>query len=176
MSSSPATPPGMFSDPTPERSFPTTAVAIASVAVVLLVAVLVMLARRGPVAQPNTLQPVAAYGDSLEVSNVEMSESTSLSGGKSTYIDGHIANKGDKTVTGITVQVLFANDAGTAPQIETVPLNLVRTREPYVDTEPISAAPLAPGGEADFRLIFENIQESWNQQTPAMRAVQVFTR
>jgi hypothetical protein len=105
-----------------------------------------------------------------------MSESTSLSGGKSTYIDGHIANKGDKTVTGITVQVLFANDTGMPPQIETVPLNLIRTREPYVDTQPISAAPLAPGGEADFRLIFENIQESWNQQTPAMRAVQVSTR
>jgi hypothetical protein len=166
----------MFSEPTPERSFPTTAVAIAAVAVVVLVAVLVMMGRRGPVAQPNTLQAVDPYADNLQVTDVEMSESTSLSGGKSTYIDGHVANKGDKTVTGVTVQVLFANDTGMAPQIETVPLNLIRTREPYVDTEPMSAAPLAPGGEADFRMIFENVQDSWNQQTPAMHAVKVSTR
>jgi hypothetical protein len=166
----------MFAEPTPERSFPTTAVAIAGVAVVVLVGVLVMLGRRGPVAQPNTLQPVDAYADNLQVSDVQMSESTSLSGGKSTYIDGHIANKGNKTVTGITVQVLFANDTGMAPQIETVPLSLIRTREPYVDTEPVSAAPLAPGGEADFRMIFESIQDSWNQQTPVMHAVKVSTK
>jgi hypothetical protein len=166
----------MFSEPTPERSFPTTAVAIAAVAVVVLVAVLVMLGRRGPVVQPNTLLPVDAYADNLQVSGVEMSEAGSLAGGKSTYIDGHIANKGDKTVTGVTVQVVFANDTGMSPQIETVPLNLIRTREPYVDTQPMSAAPLAPGGEADFRLIFEDIQPSWNQQTPVMRAVKVSTR
>jgi hypothetical protein len=69
--------------------------------------------------------------------------------------------------------VIFANDTGMAPEIQTVPLNLVRSREPYIDTEPMNAAPLAPGGEADFRLIFENIGDNWNQQTPGMRAIRV---
>lgn len=177
MSSSP-TPsnPGMFSEPTPERSFPTTAVAIAAVAVVVLVAVLVLTGRKGPAVPPNTVLPVDAYADNLQVSGVTLSESETPLSGKLTYIDGHIANKGDKTVTGVTVQLLFANDTGMPPQVETVPLTLVRTREPYVDTQPVSAAPLAPGGEADFRLSIDNVQQSWNQQTPVMHAVKVSTK
>ncbi|AEU38874.1 DUF2393 family protein [Granulicella mallensis] len=163
---------GMFNEPPRERSFPTTAVGIASVAVVILVLVLVMLGHRhGSSSAAN-----AAYGPNLAISNIQMSESTSISGGKSTYIDGHIANHGPSTVTGVTVQVLFANDTGMPPQTETVPLSLIRTREPYIDTEPVSAAPLAPGAEADFRLIFEGINDNWNQQKPEIHATQVSTR
>jgi hypothetical protein len=166
----------MFAEPAKEKSFPTTAVAIAAVAVAILVTVIVLMTRRPAGPPAGTLLPIAAYADNLEVSNVEMSESSSLSGAKSTYIDGHIANKGDKTVTAVTLQVSFANDTAMPPQIELVPLNLVRTRQPYIDTEPISAAPLAPGAEADFRLIFESVGDNWNQQTPAMRAVQISTK
>jgi hypothetical protein len=116
---------------------------------------------------------VAAYADNLEVSNIEMSQSSSIVGGKLTYIDGHIANKGSASVTGVMVQVIFANDVAMPAQIETVPLTLIRTRVPYVDIEPVSAAPLAPGGEADFRLILESVPDNWNMQTPGMRAIQV---
>lgn len=172
----PPTQPGMFSEPPKEKSFPTTAVAIAAVAVVILVVLLVLMGRKPAGPPPNVPQAVSGYADSLDVTNVNMSQSTSLSGGTSTYIDGHIANKGDKTVTGVTVQVFFANDVGNPPQIMTVPLQLIRTRDPYVDTEPVSAAPLAAGGEADFRLIFENIGDNWNQQLPVMHAVQVATK
>jgi hypothetical protein len=105
-----------------------------------------------------------------------MSESTSMSGGKQTYLEGHIANRGPKTVTGITVQVVFANDTGMAPQIETGPLNLIYMRQPYVDTRAVSASPIAPGGEADFRLIFDDVSDSWNQQLPQLRITQVETR
>ena len=167
----------LFTDPAPARSFPTTAAAIAAVAVVILIAVLVMLERRGPAApSPHTLQPVAAYASNLPLSNLQMSESTSMSGGKQTYLEGHIANRGTTTVTGITVQVVFANDTRMAPQIETGPLNLIYMRQPYVDTRPVSASPIAPGGQADFRLIFDDVSENWNQQTPQVRIVQVETR
>ena len=53
------------------------------------------------------------------------------------------------------------------PQVETVPLTLIRTHEPYVDTEPVSAAPIKAGEVREFRLIFENIGANWNQQTAA---------
>ena len=125
---------------------------------------------------PDTLRPLAAYAPNLKLSGLAMSESTSFSGGKTTYIDGHITNAGPSTVTGITVQVLFASDAGGAPQLQTVPLVLVRTRQPYVDTQPVSAAPLAPGTGADFRLIFEGIRPEWNQQLPEVHVVDVETR
>jgi hypothetical protein len=168
----PNQPPSLFTEPTPPRSFPTTAVVIAAVAVTVLVVVLVLMGHK-TTAPPTTLQPVAAYADNLEVSNIEMSQSSSIVGGKLTYIDGHIANKGSATVTGVMVQVIFANDVAMPAQIETVPLTLLRTRVPYVDIEPVSAAPLAPGGEADFRLILESVPDNWNMQTPGMRAIQV---
>ncbi|HSY37516.1 MAG TPA: DUF2393 family protein [Acidobacteriaceae bacterium] len=167
----------LFTDPVPARSFPTAAVAIAAVAVIILIAALVLLERRGPAApSPHTLQPVAAYAANLPMSNLQMSESTSMSGGKQTYLEGHIANHGTQTVTGITVQVIFANDTHMAPQIETGPLNLIYMRQPYVDTRPVSASPLAPGAEADFRLIFDDVSDSWNQQLPQIRIAQVETR
>lgn len=158
-----------------EKSFPTAAVAIASVAVLILVGVLVMLGRR-PAPAPNTPLPLAAYAANLGITDIQMSESSSLAGGKSTYIDGHITNHGQATVTGIQVQVLFANSEALPPQIETLPLSLIRTHEPYVDTEPVSADPLTPGAEREFRLIFENIGANWNQTLPEIHVTAVQKR
>ena len=53
---------------------------------------------------------------------------------------------------------------------------VIRTREPYVDTQPVSAAPLVPGAEREFRLIFENINSNWNQAEPEIHVVGVRTR
>ena len=65
---------------------------------------------------------------------------------------------------------------GFAPQIETLPLTLIRTRQPYIDTQPVSASPLKPGDERDFRLIFESIPENWNMEMPEVRVVEVDTK
>jgi len=62
------------------------------------------------------------------------------------------------------------------PQIETLPLALIRTHEPYVDTQLVSAAPIAPGDDREFRLIFEDINSNWNQQLPEIHVVHVTTR
>jgi hypothetical protein len=140
---------------------------------VLVVVVVLVLAGRHKAVSPATVQPLAAYAASLPLSQLAMSESTSLSGGKSTFIDGHVQNTGSQTVSGITVQVLFRNDEAMPPQIETLPLSLVRTREPYVDTQSVSAAPLKPGEERDFRLIFESIPSNWNTQIPEIRIIRV---
>lgn len=167
----------IFKEPAPARNFPTTAVAIAAVAIAILVAVLVLLGRRPePGPPPRGLQPQAAYAANLVLSNLQMSESSSMSGGKQTYIEGHIANHGPSTVTGITVQVVFANDVKMPPQIETGPLNMIYMRDPYVDTRAVSASPLAPGAEGDFRLIFDDVNENWNQHLPQIQVTQVMTR
>ena len=127
-------------------------------------------------AAPDDYPAAGAYAANLPFSQLAMSESTSLSGGKSTFIDGHIKNTGDQTVTGITVQVLFRNNEAMPPQIETLPLSLIRTREPYIDTQPVSAAPLKPGDEREFRLIFESLPANWNMQMPEIRIIQVDTK
>ena len=166
----------MFASKPPEGGgIPVVAWGVAGLAVLVVVVVLV-LAGRHKAAAPTTVQPLAAYAASLPLSQLAMSESTSLSGGKSTFIDGHVQNAGNQTVSGITVQVLFRNDEAMPPQIETLPLSLIRTREPYIDTQPVSAAPLKPGAGRDFRLIFESIPANWNTQMPEIRIIQVDTK
>lgn len=155
-------------EPTPSSPLPWV---IAGGAVLLLILALVLFNHRKPAADLNALRPLDPYAQKLVFSAVQMSESTSLSGGKSTFIDGHVRNSGDRIVTSATVQVLFANDEALPPQVETLPLTLIRTREPYVDTQPISAAPIAPGDEREFRLIFENIGTNWNQQLPEIHLI-----
>jgi hypothetical protein len=167
----------MFREPAPERHFPTAAVVIAAVAVALLVTVLVLAGRRhADTAYPKTILPAAPYASNLALTGLQMSQSGSMAGGKQTYIEGRVINKGPKTVTGITVQAVFANDAAMPPQVETSPLNIIYMREPYLDTRPVSASPLAPGGQEDFRLIFEDVGDNWNQQMPQLHITQVSTK
>jgi hypothetical protein len=163
----------MFASKPPEGGgIPLMAWGVAGLAVLVVIGVLV-LAGRHKSAAPSTVQPPAAYAASLPLSQLAMSESTSLSGGKSTFVDGHVQNTGTQTVSGITVQVLFRNDEAMPPQLETLPLSLIRTREPYIDTQSVASSPLKPGDERDFRLIFESIPANWNTQMPEVRIIQV---
>ncbi len=166
----------IFTSKPPEGGgIPAMAWGVAGLAVLVVVFVLV-LAGRHKAAAPSTIQPLAAYAASLPLSQLAMSESTSLSGGKSTFIDGHIKNTGSQTVSGVTVQAIFRNDEAMPPQIDTLPLSLIRTREPYIDTQSVRADPLKPGDERDFRLIFESIPANWNTQMPEVRIIQVETK
>jgi hypothetical protein len=72
--------------------------------------------------------------------------------------------------------VVFQNDEGLAPQIDTVPLTLIRMRQPYIDTEPVSAEPLKPGDDREFRLIFETVPQNWNTQMPEVRVIHAALR
>lgn len=123
------------------------------------------------------VSPISArndpYAADLPMTDLAMSESSNLAGGKVTYLDGHIANKGNRTVSGITVQVLFRNYAHEVAQNETQPLMIIRTREPYVDLEPVSAVPLRPGEERDFRLIFDTVADSWDGAYPEVRLLHI---
>ncbi len=177
MSSQPSEPTNrpLFTSPKPEPSSNSLlAWGIAGAVILVLLGGILLLTHYRPKPTQVVLQN---YAHNLVFSQIVMSESTSLSGGKSTFIDGHVRNTGTDTVTGATVQVLFGNFDPTQPaQAETTPLTLIRTHEPYIDTEPISAAPLAPGDEREFRLIFEDISPNWNQQLPVIQPTQVLGR
>jgi hypothetical protein len=128
----------------------------------------------------NRVTPISAapdpYAASLPITGLAMSESSNLAGGKITYLDGHIVNTGSRTVTGVTVQVLFRTFAHEVAQNETQPLKFIRTRDPYVDLEPVSAAPLQPGGEQDLRLIFDSVSPDWDGAYPEVRIIHVDTK
>jgi Protein of unknown function (DUF2393) len=149
--------------------------AIAAGAVLVIATVIIVAmqhgASRATVASVNA--PADPYAANLPISNLTMSESSNLAGGKVTYIDGHIANTGNRTVTGISIQVLYRNSAQEVAQNETQSLRIIRTRDPYVDIEPLSAAPLKPGDEREFRLIFDRVTPDWDGAYPQLRMLYV---
>jgi hypothetical protein len=57
-----------------------------------------------------------------------------------------------------------------------MPLALIRFRKPYVDTVPVSMAPIQPGQARDFRLIFDSVPDSWGGAYPQVRITSVDTR
>ena len=152
--------------------------AVAAAVVLIAAAAVVLTLEHGK--RAATVTPISAaqdaYAASLPITGLAMSESGNLAGGKVTYLDGHIANNGSRTVTGITVQVLFRSFAHEVAQNETQPLKIIRMREPYIDVEPVSAAPLKPGDERDFRLIFDAVSQDWDGAYPEVRVIHVETR
>jgi len=167
----------IFAEEMEERGgMPVAAWVVAALIVVVLVGALVFFGWKKPAEAPNTLLPADAYAASLPLTQFAMSESENLTGGKQTYLDGQIGNTGGRTVVAVTVQVVFQNDMELAPQIDTLPLTLIRVKEPYIDTEPVSAAPLKPGDEREFRLTFETVPENWNQQMPEVRVIRTGVR
>jgi Protein of unknown function (DUF2393) len=161
------------STPARERNWMPLAIAAAVVVVIAAAVILVMQhgAGRASVAPVNA--PTDPYAVNLPISNLQMSESSNLAGSKVTYLDGHIANNGSRTVTGISVQVLFRDPAHEVAQNETHSLSIIRTRDPYVDIEPVSAAPLKPGDARDFRLIFDRVVPDWDGAYPQLRILRV---
>jgi hypothetical protein len=129
-----------------------------------------------PQVEGATLAAADAYAASLPITDLQMSEASNFAGGKVTYVDGNIANTGSKTISGATVQVVFRNELGEVSQKETTALNLIRTREPYVDTQPVSATPLKPGDKREFRLIFDHVTLDWNQQYPELTIIDVTSK
>jgi Protein of unknown function (DUF2393) len=148
-------------------------IAAGVVVVILAVVVFVMDRHKSRASVAPVSAAADAYADSLPITGVAMSESGNLAGGKVTYLDGHIANRGSRTVTGITVQVLFRNAAQEVAQNESQQMKFIRTRDPYIDVETVSAAPLKPGQERDFRLIFDAVTPDWDGAYPQLRLLRV---
>ena len=152
---------------------------IAAGVIILGLGILVVVGGRGKTESSSAGTGMAAadpYAAKLPITSLQMSEATSFSGAKVTYIDGQIANNGDRTLSAITVQVGFHSDVGQFAQRLALPLSLIRTRQPYVDTEPVSAAPIEPGQSRDFRLIFDTVPPDWNLQYPEIRVIGVHSK
>ena len=149
---------------------------IAAAVVVVGLGIWIVIGTRANPDTPSTgtgMAPADPYAANLPISGLQMSEANTFSGAKVTYIDGQIANTGNRTLTAITVQVGFHSDVGQYAQRLAVPLSLIRTREPYVDIQPVSSAPIEPGQKRDFRLIFDTVPPDWNQQYPEVRVISV---
>lgn len=105
-----------------------------------------------------------------------MSTAANFAGQEVTYIEGKIANNGDKTVTSAILQIVFHDSLGQVVQKETQRLMVITTREPYIDTAPLSSAPLKAGQMREFRQTFEHVSSEWNTQLPEITAIKTSTQ
>lgn len=151
---------------------------IAVTAVIVLVVVLLLTVGRGK--SGATIAPTNAaldpYSSSLAVTDLKMSEAGNMAGGKETYLEGQIENTGAKTVSGVTVQVLFRSMAHEVVQNESQSLKLIRTREPAIDLYSIASSPMKPGDKREFQLIFESVSPDWDGAFPEVRILKVETK
>src|ERR1700739_1619162 len=127
----------------PKEPVPILPWAIAGTVVGLILAVWLVMGRTPKTVNPGGpgLAPPAAYAKNLTISKIKMSTASTIIGATQTYVDGDITNHGDKTLTDVTVQVAFHGFTNQIAQKETVPLELIRTRVPTIDIEPVSASP-----------------------------------
>ena len=157
--------------PEAERTLTPRIWALAAFAVLLVLGIAAVATLRRSPARTGEIRSADAYAVHLQISGLELSEATNGTGGKAIYVDGTLANTGSSTLTGALVQVAFASNDGSPPQRETLPLTLVRTREPYVDLQPVSSSPIWPGEHREFRLIFESVPANWDVKPPSIQVV-----
>lgn len=142
-------------------------VAIAVVVGLVLAAALLL---REP---EKTAPKIPPYATKLQISDIKLSQAQNFVGASVTYVDGNIANSGDKMVSHAVVRVTFKDLYGQVAQIEDVPIKLLQTNGPYPDTVDLMVAPLASGEAKPFRLIFEHVSEQWNQAAPELKIIDV---
>jgi hypothetical protein len=152
-----------------ERDTSKRTIVIAIAVVVAVVGVVAFILREAP--KTHTGPP--PYAANLKFGDLKMSQAQNFVGATVTYIDGTLSNAGDKIVTHATVQVTFKDSYNQVAQIENVPVKVLQTGGPYLDTVDLSVSPLAPGQSKPFRLIFEHLSEQWNQAYPDLQITDV---
>ena len=156
----------------PEQESETPWVAIGvGLFIVVTILVALVLANRNPNQKPPVIPP--AYADNLKISDLKLSTVENFVGSSVTYIEGKVTNAGPKVVSGITVEIVFRNSLGEMVQKETMPLQSLVERGPYMDVQSFAAAPLHPNEVRPFRLTFEHISADWNHGYPEVRVVGV---
>jgi hypothetical protein len=120
--------------------------------------------------------PQDPYAKHLEISDVKMAQAQNILGGTMTYLEAKIANKGDKTVVGATIEVTFKNSLGQVVQRESQTLMIITQREPAMDIVAVNNSPLKSGDTKDLQLTFEHISADWSRQYPELRVTTVVTK
>jgi hypothetical protein len=152
-----------------ERDTSKRTIVIAIGVVVAVAGIAALILREAPRATPGP----PPYAASLKFSDLKMSQAQNFVGAAVTYIDGTLSNIGDKTVTHAVVRVTFKDLYNQVAQIENVPVKVLQTGGPYLDTVDLTVSPLVPGQSKPFRLIFEHLSEQWNQAYPDLQITDV---
>lgn len=155
-----------------ERDTSKRTIVIAIAVVVAIAGMVALVLREAP--RANSGPP--PYAANLKFSDLKMSQAQNFVGATVTYIDGTLTNAGDKTLIHATVRVIFKDSYDQVAQVEEVPVKVLQTGGPYLDTADLSVSPLASSQSKQFRLIFEHLSEQWNQAYPELKITDVMVR
>ena len=153
----------------PESAVPWKAIGIGVALMAVVVAVVILVGRKSP-PPALTLDPYAAH---LQFSNLHLQVAENFAGGTVRYLEGTVTNTGDRTVTHVTLQVVFRNSLGEVVDKPVVPVRPLVSRGPYMDTDDLEMHPLRPQESRDFRLTFEHVSQDWNREYPELQVVGV---
>jgi hypothetical protein len=135
-----------------EKSGPNVAaIAAALMAVVLGAGVVFYSSKSGPAPEAALTAEAKAYLGSLPLEDIEMTSAESFGGGRLIELKGNITNGGSRTLKRAEVFCVFRDGVG---QI------VLKQRWPIVATS------LKPGEKKPFRLPFDTVPDTWNQQLP----------
>ncbi len=154
----------------PDSSRRTIVIAMVVVIAIALAAALLLRSR------PKSASGPPPYAANLKLSDFKMSAAENFVGATVSYVDGTVANSGNKTITHVVVEVTFKDELGQLAQREEIPMQVLKTDGPYPEAVDFSVSPLAPGQSKPFRLTFESISAQWNHQYPEIQITDVAVR
>jgi len=118
----------------------------------------------------------APYASNLAISDLKLATAKNFVGAEVTYLEGKVANKGDKTLTAAQVQCIFRNSLGEIVDRPVVPLHVEATTIGGTEFIPLKQSPLTPNQQRGFRLTFEHVSGDWNMGFPELRVVNATTK
>jgi hypothetical protein len=161
-----------FSTPQVEESRgPLVPALIAAGVIAAVVLVVVLLNRNHP--QNAGPAPEDPYASNVKVMDLHLSRAENFAGGSVMYVEGQIANMGNKIINGATVEAVFRNSLGEVVDRQSQQLTLTQERPNYSDAISLKQHPLGPNAQHEFRLTFEHVSADWNQGLPELRFTKI---
>ena len=115
----------------------------------------------GSSSDPRSLPEAApAYSSQISFSNLHLSAEENFLGQQVVYLDGQVSNRGPNVVRLLEVRLFFRNELNEA---------VLREEQQLLATN----QSLGPGQARSFQIRFDQIPDSWNQQTPGLQIVSV---
>jgi len=139
-----------------------------------LAVVLVLIGGFVLISQRSRRQPTPdPYAEKLQVSAMLVSQARNFVGATVTYLDLHITNTGDRTISGGQAELTFHNRLDQVVQKETVPIRVLQANQlgGYQDSVDLSLAPLGPGQTRNVRFVLDHVSSDWNHTFPGLRFV-----
>ncbi len=147
-------------------------------AAVLLIVIFALFPSSPKVAAPApnaTVPDQPGGGDQLQLSNLKMTESQPTGNMVSVKIAGTIQNVGGPKVNGATVEATFLDSSGHSVVDLTEPIQRITLQGHSDKAVALKDQPLKPNDTGAFEVTFTGVPQTWNNQMPQVRIVDVST-